>query len=231
MHCYLLLYPAGTSENAPPRDYSLAKSSSSKLFNAFTSISRIAAIFGNGILPEIQVSRHTVRGFVEEDCAKVVEYFDSAVKLALKIKSEDLELPLVDFDTVAKATNYFSLHNKLREGGFGPVYKGLLGDGKGIAVKRLSKNSRQGIKEFKNKVVCIAKLQHRNLLKLVGCCIQEEEKMLIYEYLPNRGLDFFIFDVTKPSLSPSGLQTTSYSQRSENGNMAKTEVAALGDLL
>ncbi|KAK1391214.1 putative serine/threonine/dual specificity protein kinase, catalytic domain-containing protein [Heracleum sosnowskyi] len=112
-------------------------------------------------------------------------------------QQEDLELPLVDFDTVAKATDYFSLHNKLGEGGFGPVYKGLLGDGKEIAVKRLSKNSRQGIKEFKNEVVCIAKLQHRNLVKLVGCCIQEEEKMLIYEYLPNRGLDFFIFDETR----------------------------------
>ncbi|KAK1397749.1 hypothetical protein POM88_007612 [Heracleum sosnowskyi] len=105
---------------------------------------------------------------------------------------KDFEPPLVDFDTVAKATNYFSLHNKLGEGGFGPVYKGLLGDGKEIDVKRLSKNSRQGIKEFKNEVVCIAKLQHRNLVKLVGCCIQEEEKML-----PNRGLDFFIFGIAR----------------------------------
>ncbi|KAL1821995.1 hypothetical protein ACET3Z_008773 [Daucus carota] len=109
-------------------------------------------------------------------------------------QQEDLELPLIDLFAIEKATNYFSVNNILGEGGFGPVYKGIMEDGREIAVKRLSKTSRQGTNEFKNEVVCIAKLQHRNLVKLLGCCIQEEEMMLIYEYLPNKGLDFFIFD-------------------------------------
>ncbi|KAL1811531.1 hypothetical protein ACET3Z_021596 [Daucus carota] len=107
---------------------------------------------------------------------------------------EDLEMPLFDFTTLAHATNGFSVDSKLGEGGFGIVYKGLVDDRTEIAVKRLSKDSRQGLKEFKNEVSCIAKLQHRNLVKLLGCCVQEGERMLVYEYMPNKGLDSFIFD-------------------------------------
>ncbi|THG17569.1 hypothetical protein TEA_004957 [Camellia sinensis var. sinensis] len=110
-----------------------------------------------------------------------------------KSQKEDLELPLFDLAVIANSTNNFSIDNKLGEGGFGPVYKGILKGGQEIAVKRLSKNSSQGLNEFKNEVICIAKLQHRNLVKLLGCCIQGEEKMLIYEYMPNKSLDFFIF--------------------------------------
>ncbi|GFP90254.1 g-type lectin s-receptor-like serine/threonine-protein kinase at4g27290 [Phtheirospermum japonicum] len=110
---------------------------------------------------------------------------------------KDLELPMYDLSTVTKATNSFSNYNKLGEGGFGPVYKGRLEDRNEIAVKRLSKTSSQGVDEFKNEVICIAKLQHRNLVKLLGCCIQGEEKMLIYEYMPNKSLDLYLFDETK----------------------------------
>ncbi|KAK3426741.1 hypothetical protein EUGRSUZ_F03116 [Eucalyptus grandis] len=105
---------------------------------------------------------------------------------------EDLELPLFDLSTVALATNYFSTDNKLGEGGFGPVYKGVLRDGQEIAVKMLSRNSRQGLHEFKNEVLYVSKLQHRNLVKLLGCCI-EEENLLIYEFMPNGSLDSFLF--------------------------------------
>ncbi|XP_068322203.1 G-type lectin S-receptor-like serine/threonine-protein kinase At4g27290 [Pyrus communis] len=115
-------------------------------------------------------------------------------------QKEDLELPLFDLSDVVCATSDFSNHNKLGEGGFGSVYKGTLKDGQEIAVKRLSKHSRQGFNELKNEVTHIAKLQHRNLVKLLGCCIQEDEMMLIYEFMPNKSLDFFIFDQRKNTL-------------------------------
>ncbi|XP_024160241.1 G-type lectin S-receptor-like serine/threonine-protein kinase At4g27290 isoform X1 [Rosa chinensis] len=112
-------------------------------------------------------------------------------------KKEDLELPLFDVASIIYATNNFSENNKLGQGGFGSVFKGMLRDGREVAVKRLSKHSRQGLDEFKNEIMHIAKLQHRNLVKLHGCCIQEDEMILIYEFMPNKSLDFFIFDHTK----------------------------------
>ncbi|MFS7943486.1 putative protein kinase RLK-Pelle-DLSV family [Helianthus anomalus] len=110
-----------------------------------------------------------------------------------------MELPLFSFPTIAQSTASFSTDNKLGEDGFGLVYKGVL-EGKEIAVKRLSTTSRQGLDEFKNEVICISKLQHRNLVKLLGCSIEGDEKLLIYEYLPNRSLDLFIFDKTQSKL-------------------------------
>ncbi|PHT77179.1 G-type lectin S-receptor-like serine/threonine-protein kinase [Capsicum annuum] len=108
--------------------------------------------------------------------------------------AEELEIPLFDLSTIEKATNNFSIDVKIGEGGFGPVYKGML-EGQEIAVKRLSRTSTQGEHEFMNEVLYIAKLQHRNLVKIIGCCIEGGEKMLIYEYLPNGSLDSFIFDI------------------------------------
>ncbi|GMN33370.1 hypothetical protein TIFTF001_048257 [Ficus carica] len=115
-------------------------------------------------------------------------------------QEEDLELPSFDLFTIINATNNFSASNKLGQGGFGPVYRGKLEDGQEIAVKRLSISSGQGIDELKNEVILIAKLQHRNLVNLLGCCIQGEEKLLVYEYMPNKGLDSFIFDQNKAKL-------------------------------
>ncbi|XP_060674538.1 G-type lectin S-receptor-like serine/threonine-protein kinase B120 [Ziziphus jujuba] len=112
----------------------------------------------------------------------------------------DHELPLFNFPTIETATRYFSCENKLGQGGYGPVYKGTLADGQEIAVKRLSTRSGQGLEEFKNEVMLISKLQHRNLVRLLGCCIKGEEKILVYEYLPNKSLDSFLFDATKQLL-------------------------------
>ncbi|KAF5202241.1 Receptor-like kinase, partial [Thalictrum thalictroides] len=102
-----------------------------------------------------------------------------------------------DLNMIRTATNNFSDANKLGEGGFGAVYKGELADGQEIAVKRLAKNSGQGAQEFKNEVVLLHKLQHRNLVRLLGFCLSGEEKLLIYEFVPNRSLDKYLFDSTR----------------------------------
>ncbi|KAJ7014820.1 G-type lectin S-receptor-like serine/threonine-protein kinase At4g27290 [Populus alba] len=115
-------------------------------------------------------------------------------------RNDGMELPAFDFTTIEYATDCFSFKNKLGEGGFGSVYKGTLSDGQEIAVKRLSKDSGQGLTEFKNEVILIAKLQHRNLVKLLGCCIEGNERILIYEYMPNKSLDNFIFDQTNTNI-------------------------------
>ncbi|CAL9114614.1 unnamed protein product, partial [Musa textilis] len=129
-----------------------------------------------------------------------------------------------DLNTILAATGIFSNENKLGEGGYGPVYKvvplvsmitrfeldhdtrgamadqGKLHDGQEIAAKRLSKKSGQGTREFKNEVELISKLQHRNLVRLLGCCVHGDEKLLIYEFMPNKSLDAFLFDASKSRL-------------------------------
>lgn len=99
-----------------------------------------------------------------------------------------------EFSTLEAATNSFSPDNKIGAGGFGDVFKGVLTNGQEIAVKRLSKGSGQGAQEFQNEVVLVAKLQHRNLVRLLGFCLQADEKILVYEYIPNRSLDNILFD-------------------------------------
>ncbi|PRQ28547.1 putative protein kinase RLK-Pelle-DLSV family [Rosa chinensis] len=99
-----------------------------------------------------------------------------------------------DLGIIEAATKKFSADNMLGEGGFGQVFKGTLDNEQEIAVKRLSKNSGQGVREFKNEVLLVAKLQHRNLVKLLGFCLGGEETLLVYEYVPNKSLDYFLFE-------------------------------------
>ncbi|KDO74298.1 hypothetical protein CISIN_1g040910mg [Citrus sinensis] len=113
---------------------------------------------------------------------------------AAKGKSKESWFIFFSLASISTATHNFSEENKLGEGGFGPVYKGKLLNGEEVAVKRLSNKSGQGVEEFKNEMILIAKLHHRNLVRLFGCCIEQGEKILIYEYMPNKSLDFFLFD-------------------------------------
>ncbi|KAJ9566426.1 hypothetical protein OSB04_002392 [Centaurea solstitialis] len=100
--------------------------------------------------------------------------------------------------TIQVATDDFSFENKLGEGGFGAVYWGKLQDGKEIAVKRLCRNTGQGSErlfvEFKTEVGLIIKLQHKNLVRLLGYCVQGSERLLIYEFMANKSLDTILFD-------------------------------------
>uniref|UniRef100_A0A6N2MIB4 non-specific serine/threonine protein kinase n=1 Tax=Salix viminalis TaxID=40686 RepID=A0A6N2MIB4_SALVM len=107
--------------------------------------------------------------------------------------SNNPDMIIYSLAEIGKATDQFIFENKLGEGGFGPVYKGVLPGGQEIAVKKLSKSSTQGFEEFKNEVMLTAKLQHVNLVKVLGFCIDREEKMLIYEYMPNKSLDYYLF--------------------------------------
>jgi hypothetical protein len=125
------------------------------------------------------------------------------------------ELPLFPLEVVAAATGDFSAANKLGEGGFGHVYKGRLPGGEEVAVKRLSRSSGQGLEEFKNEVILIAKLQHRNLVKLLGCCIQGDEKILVYEYMPNKSLDALLFGTIR-SMTPINPTLICYSTTTVN---------------
>ncbi|PON60280.1 Cysteine rich receptor like kinase, partial [Trema orientale] len=110
---------------------------------------------------------------------------------------ESVESLQYSFETIRIATDNFSETNKLGQGGFGAVYKGRLSNGQDIAVKRLSRGSGQGDLEFKNEIILVAKLQHRNLVRLLGFGLEGNERLLVYEFVQNASLDHFIFDPTK----------------------------------
>ncbi|RHN40721.1 putative protein kinase RLK-Pelle-DLSV family [Medicago truncatula] len=130
----------------------------------------------------------------EDKSNDLAEFYDIK-DLEDDFKGHDIKV--FNYASILEATIDFSPENKLGQGGYGPVYKGILPTGQEIAVKRLSKTSRQGIVEFKNELVLICELQHTNLVQLLGCCIHEEERILIYEYMSNKSLDFYLFDSTR----------------------------------
>lgn len=115
---------------------------------------------------------------------------------------EGMELKTLSFSLkqLKHATNNFNASNKIGEGGFGAVYKGTLSDGTVVAVKQLSSQSKQGNREFLNEIGVISCLQHPNLVKLHGCCIEGDQLLLVYEYLENNSLANALFDLGKTQL-------------------------------
>ncbi|EPS73296.1 hypothetical protein M569_01459 [Genlisea aurea] len=110
------------------------------------------------------------------------------------------ELKEFSFPTLVAATRDFHRSLKLGEGGFGPVYKGTLDDGREIAVKKLSHKSFQGEKQFQSELKLLAQIQHRNVVKLLGYCAHGAEKLLVYQYIPNESLDKLLFKSDKRDL-------------------------------
>uniref|UniRef100_A0A8I6WWJ4 Receptor-like serine/threonine-protein kinase n=2 Tax=Hordeum vulgare subsp. vulgare TaxID=112509 RepID=A0A8I6WWJ4_HORVV len=143
-------------------------------------------------------------------CGELVDtrFIDGGQDIFVRLAMSDLatmfdgiirgKCPMYDFETIRAATGGFHPENEIGRGGFGIVYKGQMQDGQKIAVKKLSTNNRvQGMKEFKNDVDLIARLQHRNLVRLLGCCIHYSDRILVYEYMSNKSLDNFIFDLRR----------------------------------
>ncbi|KAM0900252.1 hypothetical protein ACQ4PT_020730 [Festuca glaucescens] len=106
---------------------------------------------------------------------------------------ENVKSSLISLSLLQDATNNFDENNILGDGGFGIVYKGLL-SGQEVAVKRMSKDSNQGLQELKNELVLVAKLHHKNLVRLVGFSLEAGERLLVYEYMQNKSLDTILFD-------------------------------------
>lgn len=112
--------------------------------------------------------------------------------------SPSLSIPLgfsqstFTYEQLADATNGFSNTNLLGQGGYGYVHKGVLSNGKVVAVKQLKMGSRQGEREFQAEVEIISRIHHRHLVSLVGYCISGEQRMLVYEFVPNNTLEFHL---------------------------------------
>ncbi|CAI8584666.1 unnamed protein product [Vicia faba] len=119
---------------------------------------------------------------------------DTYPEIENQIQHSSMAPKKYELKELINATGAFSHQNKLGQGGFGTVYKGVLGNNKEIAVKRVSKNSRQGKQEFIAEVTTIGSLHHKNLVKLIGWCYEKKELLLVYEFMPNGSLDKYLFN-------------------------------------
>ncbi|KAJ1261443.1 hypothetical protein BS78_09G029900 [Paspalum vaginatum] len=119
---------------------------------------------------------------------------DGSVEIIRTIAASHLSFK---YEQLRTATDEFNQINKLGQGGYGSVYKGVLPDGREVAVKRLFFNTRQWAEQFFNEVRLVSQVQHKNLVKLIGCSVEGPESLLVYEYLCNTSLDHYLFDAFK----------------------------------
>ncbi|XP_058071790.1 probable LRR receptor-like serine/threonine-protein kinase At1g56140 isoform X2 [Magnolia sinica] len=150
----------------------------------------VMIVVGVGALSSISGFTH----FIWKRRRKSIDEDEEFLNMAAKANT-------FSYSELRTATDDFSLANKLGEGGFGPVYKGTLSDGRVIAVKQLSVTSHQGKIQFVTEIATISAVQHRNLVKLYGCCIEGDKRVLVYEYLENKSLDQALFGKRKLNLT------------------------------
>ncbi|KAL0329896.1 UNVERIFIED_CONTAM: G-type lectin S-receptor-like serine/threonine-protein kinase [Sesamum radiatum] len=159
-------------------------------------VSITVVLFILGTVVSLFVMRKIKKGTRNEDQLHDVLTLDGYTKtceLQTEGANNHHDLRMFTYASIQSATNNFSSDYKLGQGGFGPVYKGKTSEGQDIAVKLLSRQSGQGLLEFKTELILISKLQHVNLVKLLGFCNHGDKKMIIYDYMPNKSLDFFLF--------------------------------------
>uniref|UniRef100_A0A0E0AL07 Uncharacterized protein n=1 Tax=Oryza glumipatula TaxID=40148 RepID=A0A0E0AL07_9ORYZ len=178
------LSPASASAPAPdvvPATTLVKKNSASKILVIALPVVAVA------IVAAISLCMWTLRKKSRSAKAEHLSELDASEDL------ESVKSTLLTLGSLQVATDNFDESKKLGEGGFGAVYKGLL-FGQEVAVKRMAKGSNQGLEELKNELVLVAKLHHKNLVRLVGFCLEDGERLLVYEYMPNKSLDTFLFD-------------------------------------
>ncbi|KAL1349970.1 hypothetical protein HN51_026442 [Arachis hypogaea] len=151
-------------------------------------------------IPSNGLSTGAIVGIVIGSCAFVILILFVLWKMGFLCGKDQTDKELLELKTgyfslrqIKAATNNFDPANKIGEGGFGPVYKGVQPDGTVIAVKQLSAKSKQGNREFVNEIGMISALQHPNLVKLYGCCIEGHQLLLVYEYMENNSLARALF--------------------------------------
>ncbi|XP_038989100.1 L-type lectin-domain containing receptor kinase IX.1-like [Phoenix dactylifera] len=131
---------------------------------------------------------------------EVDKTIDSMINVAFERESGPRKFP---YSVLEGATKNFMEERKLGGGGFGEVYRGVLHDSQlEVAIKRISRGSKQGTKEYISEVTIISRLRHRNLVQLIGYCHERGDLLLVYEYMPNKSLDYHLYKKTRLLLWP-----------------------------